>query len=248
MCPPEDPAPPRCDDGPFGRGTGGRLTYDLVVPPGGRTVWFAVAGSDQGTAAAHRELGRALRAPGAALAGKLAARRDVAARTRVDLPGDPLLARSVQWSKQNLADSVQQARDLQVFASREGHEYPPPAGTVARARWIGAGWPDYPWLFATDGEYSAYAAVAAGQFDAVKDHLRALRDVSEIVNGGSGKVVHEVTPDGQVFFGANADAGNTDTRRHHRSGDHRRRPNHAALRHADGLAIDDRGLGGRGPQ
>jgi len=87
---------------------------------------------------------------------------------------------------------------------------PPPAGTVAKARWVGAGWPDYPWLFATDGEYSAFAAVAAGQFAAIKDHMRALRDVSLVANGNSGKVVHEVVPEGSVYFGANADAGNTD--------------------------------------
>ncbi len=49
-----------------------------------------------------------------------------------------------------------------------------------------------------------------GQFGPIKDHLRALRDVSEIVNRRSGKVVHEVTPDGAVYFGANADDGNTD--------------------------------------
>ena len=77
-------------------------------------------------------------------------------------------------------------------------------------RWLGAGWPDYPWLFGTDGEYTAFAAVAAGQFAPIKAHLRALRDVSEVVNGGSGKIVHEVTPDGAVYFGANADPGNTD--------------------------------------
>jgi len=81
---------------------------------------------------------------------------------------------------------------------------------VSKVRWIGAGWPDYPWLFATDGEYTAFAAVAAGQFDAAENHLRALRDISEIANGRSGKVVHEVTPDGQVYYGANADPGNTD--------------------------------------
>ena len=74
-------------------------------------------------------------------------------------------------------------------------------------RWFGAGWPDYTWLFGTDGEYTAYAAVAAGQFDVIKDHLRALRDVSEVINPDSGKIVHEVTPDGAVFFGADADAG-----------------------------------------
>ena len=31
-----------------------------------------------------------------------------------------------------------------------------------------------------------------------------------MINPGSGKIVHEVTPDGAVFFGADADAGNTD--------------------------------------
>jgi hypothetical protein len=210
VCPESDPAPPRCDDGPYGKGTGGELSYTLDLSRGQRTVWFAVAGSDQGLQPAYGELTRALRDPARALAAKTAARSAVADRTRVDLPGDPLLAQSVEWSKQNLADSVQTAFDLKVFASHEGKEYPAPAGTVPVARWIGAGWPDYPWLFATDGEYTAFAAVAAGQFDAIENHLRALRDVSDLVNARSGKIVHEVTPDGQVYFGANADAGNTD--------------------------------------
>jgi len=210
VCPVADPAPPRCDDGPYGRGTGGRLTYTLDVPRAGRTVWFAVAGSDDGVAAATAESRRALHAPDQALRGKLADRARVAARSRVDLPGDRLLQSSVEWSKQNLADSVQEARDLQVFASREGTRFPPPAGTVDAARWVGAGWPDYPWIFATDAEYTAFASVAAGQFEPIKAHLRALRDISEIVNRRSGKVVHEVTPDGQVYFGANDDPGNTD--------------------------------------
>ncbi|MGA8209308.1 MAG: hypothetical protein WB798_04055 [Nocardioidaceae bacterium] len=65
-------------------------------------------------------------------------------------------------------------------------------------------------MFATDGEYTGFASVASGQFAAIKDHLRALREVSLVANGYSGKVVHEVTSDGQVYFGANGDDGNTD--------------------------------------
>jgi hypothetical protein len=134
----------------------------------------------------------------------------LAAQTAVYLPGDPQLAASVAWSKQNLADSRQQARDLQLRVTNAGTKYPAPTATLAQARWIGAGWPDYPWIFGTDAEYTAFAAVASGQFDAIKDHLRTLQQVSDQVNNASGKVVHEVVPDGSVYFGANSDPGNTD--------------------------------------
>src|SRR3954451_747330 len=65
-------------------------------------------------------------------------------------------------------------------------------------------------MFATDAEYTAFASVAAGQFEAIKDHARALRDVSEILNGNSGKVAHEVVGDGSVYYGSLQSAGNTD--------------------------------------
>jgi len=65
-------------------------------------------------------------------------------------------------------------------------------------------------MFGTDGEYTAFASVAMGQFGPIKAHLRGLRAVSDIINDRSGKVVHEVTPDGAVYFGANEDPGNTD--------------------------------------
>ena len=129
----------------------------------------------------------------------------------MDLPDDRLLQQGIEWSKQNLADSVQAAEDLQVRWTNEGKQYPPPVGVVPRVRFFGAGFPDYPSLFATDGEYTAFPAVAAGQFEPIADHLRALRDVSVLVNPSSGKVVprgHD--GDGSVYYGADESAGNTD--------------------------------------
>jgi len=207
----DEPQPPRCDDTAYGEGTGGRLTYDVEVPAGQPvTVWFAVGGSDEGVAPARAAYDEVLAAPETVLAERIARRKAVDARTRVSIPGDRLLQRSVRWSKQNLADSVQEAHDLRIRHVAAGKQFPAPEQTLAKARWLGAGWPDYPWLFGTDGEYTAFASVAMGQFADIEAHLRALRDVSEIINPDTGKVVHEVTPDGAVYFGANEDEGNTD--------------------------------------
>jgi hypothetical protein len=211
ICPNDGTVPARCDDSAAGKGAGGRLRYQVnVAARGTTTLWIAVAGSEGGSSPAIAEQQAALTDPDAALAAKLASRDSVAARTRVDLPGDRLLQQGIEWSKQNLADSVQEAKDLQIRWTNEGRQYPPPAGTVGSVRFFGAGFPDYPWLFATDGEFTAFAAVAAGQFDPIADHLRALRDVSVIVNPTSGKVVHEVVTDGSVYYGADESAGNTD--------------------------------------
>ncbi|HEY0450883.1 hypothetical protein [Actinophytocola sp.] len=211
VCPADGAAPPRCDDSVFGKGTGGRLNYDVSLTPGrSTTLWFTVAGSDQGPAAARAEYAKASKNPAGLLRSKVDGRLATAHNTVVDLPGDRLLQQSVEWSKQNLADSVQEAHDLKLRDVDEGRAYPAPAGTLDEARWYGAGFPDYPWMFGTDGEYTAFAAVAAGQFEPIKAHLRGLRDVSEIVNARSGKLVHEVVHTGDVYFGANNDAGNTD--------------------------------------
>ena len=211
VCPADGAAPPRCDDSTAGKGAGGRLRYRLDIPSGGSvTLWIAVAGSEAGRTAATSELDAALADPDAALASKTASREDVASRTVVDLPGDRLLQEGIEWSKQNLADSVQAAENLQVRFTNEGRQYPAPSGTVPHMRFFGAGFPDYPWLFATDGEFTGFAAVAAGQFDTLADHLRALRDVSVLVNPQTNKVVHEVVTDGSVYYGADSSAGNTD--------------------------------------
>jgi hypothetical protein len=210
VCSAEEP-PSECDDGPFGNGQGGQLRYEIRVPAGAtRTLWVAVAGSDEGLRAARRELRDALRDPAKALERKVEARERVSRFSRVSLPGDRRLQAGIEWGKQNLADSRQRAEDLEIRYVDQGRQYPAPAGEIPSARWTAAGFPDFNEIFGTDGEYTAFAMVSVGQFEPTMDHLRALRDASELANDGSGKVVHEVMADGSIWFGANTDPGNTD--------------------------------------
>jgi hypothetical protein len=203
--------PSACDDGPFGKGTGGELRYDVTVPAGGtKTLWVAVAGSDKGAGEAQSELDAALKDPAGELADKIASRDKLSKWSQVSLPGDELLQNAIDWGKQNLADLTQTASDLQIRWTNQGHQFPAPLGTVDQARWFGAGFPDYPWIFATDGEYTNFAAVALGQFEVAEDHLRALRDISDILNHRSGIVVHEAVSDGSIWFGHDSQTTNAD--------------------------------------
>jgi hypothetical protein len=200
-----------CDDGPAGKGTGGQLRYSIRVRGGRtRTLWIGVAGSEGGVTGATAQLNRVLESPARALREKRARRARWARWTKLSLPGDRQLAAGIEWGKQNLLDSTQRAFNVRIRDVNEGKAYPRPIGTVPSMQWLGAGFPDYPWLFATDGEYTAFANVSVGQFESIKRHARALRDVSVILNGNSGKVAHEVVADGSVYFGNLAHAGNTD--------------------------------------
>src|SRR5215210_8108174 len=43
--------------------------------------------------------------------------------------------------------------------------------------------------------------VTLGPFDSTKQHMRAIRDISDVLNDSSGVVVHEVVADGSVWYG-----------------------------------------------
>ncbi len=62
VCTAQEP-PSACDDGPFGKGEGGQLRYRVTVRGGSsKTLWIAVAGSDEGLRRrAPRARGRAAR-------------------------------------------------------------------------------------------------------------------------------------------------------------------------------------------
>ena len=212
ICPlPPGPDQFRCDDTAFGKGAGGKLTYTLKLhAKTSRTVWFTVAGSDQGLSSAQDEYRAASANPLSELLAKTATRRALNSQTQVSLPGDPTLADSVTWSKQDLADLTQQANNVKIRPTEEGTVYPAPVGSLQSIRFEGAGFADYPWMFATDQEYTMYALLAAGQFSTAEDGLRSLAAVSDIANNNSGKVVHETVTDGSVYYGLNDEPGDID--------------------------------------
>lgn len=211
ICPASGPDQFRCDDTAYGKGVGGELTYTLKLQAKtSLTVWFTVAGSDQGLSAAQAEYQAASANPASELQAKVASRLALDSQTQVSLPADPALAAAVTWSKQNMADLTQQADNVNIRPTEQGTQYPAPVGSLPSIRFEGAGFPDYPWMFATDQEYTMYALLAAGQFTTAENGLRSLAAVSDIANNKSGKVVHETVTDGSVYYGLNDEVGDID--------------------------------------
>src|SRR5215210_3759159 len=115
------------------------------------------------------------------------------------------------WSSDVCSSDLltQRATALDIRWTSQGKEWTH-EGALPAMRWIGAGFPDYPWLFAVDGEYTTHAAVTLGQFARIEDHMRAVRDISDILSDGSGVVVHEVVADGSVYYGKDSRHTNPD--------------------------------------
>jgi glycogen debranching enzyme len=193
----------------FGNGTGGQLRWSLDIRAGRTaTVWIAVAGSHVDGGEAERALEGALDRPESLLEDKIDARRRLLRQTRVSLP-DETLELAFDWAKLNMADLRRTVVDAELRDVDEGRAFPDPVAELDSMTGVGAGFPDYPWLFGTDGAYTSFPLVVSGQWDTAMRHLRAIRDVSVEINGDSGKVVHEVVTDGSVYFGANHAPGNS---------------------------------------
>ena len=169
-----------------------------------------MAGSENSAREARSEYRALIANPEGQLRAKIASREARSRNSQLTLPGNQLLQDSIEWGKQNLADLTQVATDLDIRWTDQGKEWTS-QGSVPRIRWVGAGFPDYPWLFGVDGEYTAHASVTLGQFEPIKDHMRALRDISEVLSEDSGVVVHEVVADGSVWYGKDGRGTNPDT-------------------------------------
>ena len=157
--------------------------------------------------------------------------------TQLSLPGDPLVQHAVDWGKQNIADLTQSAQNLQIRWTNQGKQFPAPLGTVP------AGDLDRRRLSPTTRGSSAPTRSTprsprwrSASSQAIEDHLRALRDVSDILNNRSGVVVHEAVSDGSIWFGH--DSRTDQPGRHHDVRLQHRRDGQVPQHRRAGLAVD----------
>ena len=198
--------------GPAGshKGAGGMLTYRVTL--GGRsstTVWFAIAGSNVDKSEASRALTMGLASPKELLREKISGRQQVLSQAQIEVPDADIQA-AFDWGKLNLADMRRTVPNMMVQDSMEGKAGTYPAtilGVVPVVSGFGAGYPDYPWFFGTDGAYTTFSLSAVGQWQEAKNHIDTIRQISQLVNGQTGKVLHEIVTDGSIYFGTNAQNG-----------------------------------------
>lgn len=195
------------DQATFGtKGEGGQLTWNLSVPAAGRTLWLGVAGSQNGSADASQALQTALANPAGLLASKIAERDSVAGQTSVQVP-DSSVQQGLLWAKLNLADMNRTITNAAIRDTKAGTVYPAPLATVPQLSALDAAYPDYAEYFGTDGAYSTYGLAVSGQWQTAANWLNSMRTVSQIVNGDTGKVVHEVMATGGVYYGDTTEPG-----------------------------------------
>jgi glycogen debranching enzyme len=69
--------------------------------------------------------------------------------------------------------------NAEIRDTKEGTVYPAPIAEFPVLTGFGAGYPDYPWFFGTDGAYSTFGLAVTGQCDAAMNHLDLVRSVSQ---------------------------------------------------------------------
>lgn len=187
----------------------GQLSWDLTIAAGSTVeIWFGIAGTHVFKWEAYGALFAGLAAPDWLLSRKIAQRVGVLALSNVTIP-DQAAQDAFNWAKLNLADMSRTVLNAEIRDTQEGTVYPSPLAEFPLLSGFGAGYPDYPWFFGTDGAYTTFGLVAAGQWETAENHLNLVRSVSQAVNGSTGKVLHEIVTDGSIYFGTNAQPGDT---------------------------------------
>jgi glycogen debranching enzyme len=159
-----------------GAGVTAASSYSVRVGPHGTaTLTFVIAGSATSRDAAVNAYGYLARHRATLLTKKVAHYASIIDRARIRIP-DQRLQEVYNWVRVNTEWLV---RDV------------PGIG-----RGLGGGLMEYPWWF--PDMYSMQALTATGDFDLVKQSLRLLQTQSMKANG-NGRIVHELTTNGEVI-------------------------------------------------
>jgi len=168
-----------CDQDRLGQGNTAALTYEISVPAKGKyTIPFALAGSTNSMKDAHHALQSIESNALSLLKVKHARYKSIEQSARLIIP-DKEIETAFRWTKYNTDWLVNDVDGL--------------------GRAITAGNPDYPWFFGADSEYALQGAMAIGMKDLTHSSIKLIDSVSNAVNNGSGKIMHEMSTNGAVF-------------------------------------------------
>ncbi|HEU4901865.1 MAG TPA: hypothetical protein VFT06_03710, partial [Flavisolibacter sp.] len=160
-----------------GQGRAAVTTYHLVVKAGEtKTISFVIAGSSQNREDALAACKDLLKNGEPLLKEKMAYYASILQRARIEIP-DKKLQQAYTWGKLNTEWLV--------------------CDLPSTGRFLGAGAIEYPWLFGCDNFYALQGVVETGDFNLAKTTLRAIKNVSERVNG-NGRIIHEMSTNGLV--------------------------------------------------
>jgi len=162
-----------------GLGISANLTYEISLQPNEiKVINFTIAGSYQTKEQALATYDSIQNNSTDYLISKKQRYSQLAKQSKLTIP-DKELQKTFEWLKYNCDWLI---RDV------------PEVG-----RGITAGIPDYPWWFGVDSEYALQGYMAIGQTDIVYKTIHLLDSVSNVINGGNGRILHEMSTNGAVF-------------------------------------------------
>ncbi|NVJ45487.1 MAG: glycogen debranching protein [Cytophagia bacterium] len=168
-----------CDFERSGKGVNASLTFPLKLKEGEQIVLpFIISGSSKSLEEANATFDQVKDNVVSLVEWKAKRYREINQTASLNTPDDKL-NQAFLWTKYNTDWLINEVEGL--------------------GRGITAGNPDYPWFFGADSEYALQGAIAVGMKDMVYSTIHLIDSVSNTVNNGSGKIMHEMSTNGAVF-------------------------------------------------
>ncbi len=163
----------------LGKGAKAALNYKVSLDANStKSLSFIVAGSSVSQLEALNTWQRVNEQAEDLLADKVLRYEGIANQTKLTV-SDKELTTAFRWTKYNTDWLVRDVKSL--------------------GRGLSAGIPDYPWFFGADNAYALKGAIAVGLKDLTFRTIQLLDSVSNVVNGGNGRMIHEMSTNGAVF-------------------------------------------------